>query len=258
MKTAMRLWMREIQGYMGLRRRSSHGFRASFQAAEVHIALRSLGAKRSEWGATTRSCKLDIRKAYGIAAWRAVAALFERRQVPQELRSAYWRLHLDRTLMFRTADGTVTFRAVARRGMPQVSPENPMLDAARVEDLIQRAEQRLLVAQRPAGVRLDLAEEYVHQVELAKSKRPFGPTSQVYMNFADHTDVLGADAVDLSYATSVLAQELRSADQFLNSDECEVLTSEEEGAEDAPVRLWSDEAAAVNHRNACAWSRWQL
>lgn len=62
------------------------------------------------------------------------------------------------------------------------------------------------------------------------------------MIFADDTYVLGADAVDLSYSTSGLAQELRSADQFLNSDTCEVLTSEEEAAEeDAPVRLWSDE-----------------
>lgn len=117
-----------------------------------HIALRSLVWKRSEWEATTRICKLDIRKAHDNAAWRAITALVERRRVPQEHRSAYWRLHLDRALMFRTADGIVTFRAVARRGMPQGSPESPMLYAALVEDLIERAEQRLWVAQRPAGV----------------------------------------------------------------------------------------------------------
>lgn len=88
----------------------------------------------------------------------------------------------------------------------------------------------------------------------------------------------------------------RSCDQFLNRDNCEVLTSEEEAAEYAPVRLWDDaevqqyiasglhpaspgpdkmdsassivvlgshvsydvaQSAAVSHRVACAWSRWQ-
>lgn len=73
MKTAMRLWMHEIRDYMGLHRRSSHGFRASFQAFEVHLTLRMLVSKRAERGSTTRSCKLDIRKAYDIVAWEAIS-----------------------------------------------------------------------------------------------------------------------------------------------------------------------------------------
>lgn len=134
----------------------------------------------------------------------------------------------------------MAFRAVARRGMPQGSPESPMLCTALVEYLLERAEQRLLIAQRPAGVRLDLKGERSHQLGLTKVKQPFGPKPEVYMNVADATHVLGADVVDLSYSTSVLAQELRTADQLLNSGKCELLTSEEETDEDALVRVWSD------------------
>lgn len=43
----MRLWLCESSGYLALRHRSSHGFRGSFQAAEIHLA------KRKEWGLST-------------------------------------------------------------------------------------------------------------------------------------------------------------------------------------------------------------
>lgn len=93
--------------------------------------------------------------------------------------------------MFRTADGSVGFRAIARRGMPQGSPESPMLYAALVEDIIEQAEHRLMVSQRPAGVRVDLTEEQAHQVELNKRSNHSDPTQKltltsqtIHMNWA--------------------------------------------------------------------------
>lgn len=134
--------MTTARSFLHLQRRSSHGFGASFQTAEVHLSLRALITKRSEWGLRTRVCKLDIKKAYDTASWAAIAQLFEEKGLPQPLRSAYWRLHLDRSLQFRSGDGTIVFSATPRRGMPQGSPESPMLYVSLMESLIEKAEAR--------------------------------------------------------------------------------------------------------------------
>lgn len=55
-KCAMRIWVTSAREFRQLRKRSSHGFRASLQAAGVHLGLRALVAKRAEWGLKTRVC----------------------------------------------------------------------------------------------------------------------------------------------------------------------------------------------------------
>lgn len=129
-KFVMRLWILESSEYLALRHTSSHGFRATYQAADIHFALRAILAKRKEWGLSTYICKLDIRKAYDTVSWTAVAALFGRRGLPQWLRAAYWRAHLGRRLRFASADGAVSFETSAQRGMPQGSPESPLVYTA--------------------------------------------------------------------------------------------------------------------------------
>lgn len=287
MKCAMRIWITAAREFLQLQRRSSHGFRASFQAAEVQLGLRALITKRSEWGLRTRVCKLDIKKAYDTASWSAIKVF------PQVLRSAYWRLHLDRTLQFRSGDGTVVFAATPRRGMPQGSPESPMLYASLMESLIETAEARLLVSDRPAGVKILLGEAHADQVEASRTKAAFGPEHAAYLNFADDTYVVGEDSADLSYATSVLAQELARAEQHLHPSKCEVLRPLDDDDE-GKVSIWPESAveryirtgwsgpvdtpvmksvtsllvlgsqisldphqeAALNHRVSCAWVAW--
>lgn len=129
-KLVMRLWILEGSSYLALRHKSSHGFRATYQTAEVHLAIL---AKRRAWGLSTYVCKLDIRKTYDTVSWAAVAALFDRRGLPQWLRAAYWRAHLGRQFRFVSADGAVSSATTARRGMPQGSPESPLVYAALIE-----------------------------------------------------------------------------------------------------------------------------
>lgn len=188
----------------------------------MHLGLRALVTKRAG-GMRTRVCKLDIKKSYDTAAWSAIAQLFEEKGLPQVLRSAYWRLHLGRTLQFRSGDGTVAFVATPRRGMPQGSSETPMLYASLMESLIEKAEARLLVSGRPAGVKLLPDEAHADQIEASRTKSAFGLDHEVFLNFADDTYVIGEDSTDLSYATSVSAQELAKAEQHLHPSKYEVL-----------------------------------
>lgn len=44
-KLALRLWLAEVKPYLQLRRGSSHGFRAGFQAAELVVLIRTLHEK---------------------------------------------------------------------------------------------------------------------------------------------------------------------------------------------------------------------
>lgn len=78
--------------------------------------------KRLEWKVPFFLAKLDIAKAYDTARWMAITWLFERREVPLALRSAYWRMHFDRELTFRTGDGMICFQLNPCRGMPQPPP----------------------------------------------------------------------------------------------------------------------------------------
>lgn len=154
LKIAMRMWAEAARPSPALQARWSHGFRPCLQCAEGHLTLRSVLERRREWGYSSLLAKLNISKAYDTADWAAISRVFAERRLHEWRRSAYRCLHLDRQLGFRTADGTIAFRTVALRGVPQGSPESPMLYAAVVEDAICRAEARLLVNERLAGIRL--------------------------------------------------------------------------------------------------------
>lgn len=123
LKMSARAWMVAARLYLALQRRSSHGFRPTFQCSEVHWSLRSLLERRREWGLATCLCKVDIRKAYDTVSFAGINALFETRQLPGWMRRAYWRLHLGRVLRFRTSDGAIEFESGVRRGMPQGSQD---------------------------------------------------------------------------------------------------------------------------------------
>lgn len=93
-----------------------------------------------------------------------------------------------------------------------------MLYASLMESLIDKAEARLLVSERPAGVKLLLGEAHAGQVEASRTKTAFGPAHEVFTIFVDDTYVLGEDATDLCYATSALSQELAKAEQHLHPE----------------------------------------
>lgn len=55
LKTAMMLWMHEMEEFLNLKRRDSHGFRAAFQAAGVHVpppfaSVKAGGVRRQHKG----------------------------------------------------------------------------------------------------------------------------------------------------------------------------------------------------------------
>lgn len=98
-----------------------------------------------------------------------------------------------------------------------------MLYASLMESLIDKAGARLLVSERPAGVKLLLGEAHAGQVEASRTKTAFGPAHEVFTIFVDDTYVLGEDATDLCYATSALSQELAKAEQHLHPEQCQAL-----------------------------------
>lgn len=222
LKIAMRLWAEAARPFLALHARSSHGFRPTFHCAEVHLTLRCVLERRREWGHSSFLAKLGISKAYDIVGWSAISRVFAERHLPEWLRSAYWRRHLDRQLGFRTADGTIAFRTVALRGMPQGSPECPMLYTAIIEDAICRTEARLSVNESPAGIRLHPREQSAEQVEACGRRPRCGAHHMVYANFSDDTYVIGSTPSDLVFAVSVLSVEFAGIGQHLHPGKCEV------------------------------------
>lgn len=178
-KLALKMWMVEAGPYLALRRRSSHGFRTHFQAAELH---------QSEWNLPTFIAKLDINKTYDTVAWSALDWLFERRHLPLHLQCANWRMHYNRVLHSHTADGTVHVPVAPTGGMPQGAPESPLIYAALVEELLDVVDAHLAV-----------------QVEYARVHRPYRAGNAVFYNFADGTYVFGMSPLQLSYTSSVFA-----------------------------------------------------
>lgn len=85
------MWMVEAGPHLALRRRSSHGCRAHFQAAELHQIVHTLIERRSEWDLSTFIAKLDSKEAYDTVAWSAIDWLFKRRHFPLHLQCAYWK-----------------------------------------------------------------------------------------------------------------------------------------------------------------------
>lgn len=74
--------------------------------------------------------QIEIRKAYDTLTWSAIQSAFRRRNLPQLLADAYWRMHSRRTLKFRCATKLVRFTVPPDRGIPKGSPESPMVFAA--------------------------------------------------------------------------------------------------------------------------------
>lgn len=120
--------------FLRLREPTSHGFRPSFQAAEVHGGFRYLLSERAEWRLPWVLAKVDIAKTDDSLSWSAIQRTLERRKLPLGLQSAYWRCHRGRTSFFATSDRKVVFTAVPTRGMPKGSPESPLAYAAVMED----------------------------------------------------------------------------------------------------------------------------
>lgn len=74
--------------------------------------------------------------------------------MPQFLVETYWRMHANRTLKFRCATKSVRFTETPDRGIPQGSPESPMVYAAVVEDTLNHTLEVLKKQAKPCGVLL--------------------------------------------------------------------------------------------------------
>lgn len=158
LKASMRCWMLHAGPWLALRRPASHGFRPGFQAAEVHFLARALQRKHAELGMRLVTAKLDIKQAYDTLAWGSIQALFERRGLPVALQHAYGRMPRGRRLTFRTADGSTTVEVEPSQGIPQGSPESPMVYAAVLEMLLEDAEAQFRRHGWPCGVDLHNAD----------------------------------------------------------------------------------------------------
>lgn len=99
--------------------------------------------------------KLDVSKAYDTVTHEAIGDLFAGRQLPMFFRAAYWCERGGRRLTFRTTDNTIQFQVEPIQGMPQGSPESPMIYAAIIEDMTTEVEDILIAAALPAGVWMD-------------------------------------------------------------------------------------------------------
>lgn len=123
LKISMHIWMALASPFLALQETTSHGFRAGFQAAELHGGFRLLLSERAEWQMPLVLAKVDIAKAYDSLTWAAIQRTFERRNLPEGLNSAYWWCHKGRTLIFSTVDKIISFSATPTRGIPQGSQE---------------------------------------------------------------------------------------------------------------------------------------
>lgn len=242
LKITMKVWLHHASEFLTLRRQPSHGFRSSFQPAEVHHILRTLIRKHSEWGESLTLCKVDIAKAYDSVTWKAIDEMFRERQLPNALREAYWKIHMGRKLQFSANSGTLRFSIEPTRGLPQGAPESPLIYAAVMEGVIERTENRLKHSGRPAGVRIQW-EEHPARVEESRQELQTcsDPESIAYINFADDTCILARTAVMLEFELAVLQSEFRAVGQTLNMKKSEVLTRDAEEESVSPPRSWSDE-----------------
>lgn len=229
--------------WLELRRPASHGFRPGFQAAEVHFLARALQGKHAESGMQMVTAKLDSRKAYDTLAWGSIQATFVRRKLPVPLQHAYWRMHKGRRLTFRMADGSTSFEVEPTQGIPQGSPESPMVYVALLEVLFEDAESQLRAHGRPSGLNLSTANTQM-EVEAQKNPTKYREDSMACVNFADDTHLLARHVRMLEYELAVVQGVFRKAGQRLNIGKCEVLV-EEGPMEHARPRRWSD--AELDH-----------
>lgn len=237
----MRCWMAAAARFLCLRRLPSHGFRESFQAAEVHFAVRALMQEHREYGSSVVVAKLDIPKAYDTLSWPSTQSMFERRGLPTALQDAYWRVHRGRRLQFRTSCGCAIRHHPDPRHPARVSPESPLIYAAVMEMIIEDTEEVLNSNRRPCGV--TLGQVFVQaEVEAQKSpevydaKKPWAN----FLNFADDTYLLARHTRMLEYQLIVFREKLRHAGQHLHLGKCEVLgVTPQIGQERPSPRVWS-------------------
>lgn len=155
--------------------------------------IRSLGEKRAELQLSFVLAKLDIQKACDSVLWSAIQWVSGLRGLPTWLHAAYWCIHVDHVLSFRTCDDTISFALRPHCGMPQGAPESPARYACIAEGLIALAEGIFAVTGRPAAVPVPEAvvEHDAAAVEYPKHESAFRPSNVVYANFADDTYVWG-------------------------------------------------------------------
>lgn len=176
-KITLKLWLREAQPYIDLKKPANHGFRGGWQAAELVHFIRSLSERREEWQLHSMLAKLDIQKAYDNVLWTAIQWVFELRGLPTWLQASYWRVHFGRVLLFRTCGDAIYLFLQPRCGMPQGAPENPAIQACIAEQIISLGESRLSVNGMPAEVpgSEPVIEQDAEAVESAKCEKPFPP-----------------------------------------------------------------------------------
>lgn len=182
LKVTLRCWMILATPFLELRHPPSHGFRAGFQASDVHYVFRHMLPKQWDFGAPFLRIKLDIRKAYDTLAWASIQQMFAKRGLPTALQHAYWRIHVGRRLRFRNSDGTISFALTPMQGIPQGSPESPLIYAAVMESRIEEAEKMLQESRRPYGIPVT---QVWTQAEVERQKLPSVAASDQVFCFAN-------------------------------------------------------------------------
>lgn len=234
LKMCMNTWHKLARPFLQLESKASHAFSPSFQSGEVHWCLRSLPRKHDEFGCGPLICKIDIRKAYDTLTWSAIQSTFRRRTLPQFVADACWRMHSHRMLKFRCATNSVRFTVLPDRGIPQCSPESPMVFAAVVEMAIWRKQAR------PCGVLVSesLDPHDVEKLKIATHTLDI-EYSCAFLNVADDTYVLARHTRMIEHQLSTLRATMSMIGQCIHVDKCEALT-DKMGAEPGPrPRTWT-------------------
>lgn len=166
--------------------------------------MRDLLCKHAEWDSTIDTCNIDIYKAYDTLAWASIGALFIDRGLPQPLRDTYWRVHVARRLTFRTSSGAIRFSVTPNQGLPQGAPESPLIYAAVVEHLIAKAEHRLHMSGRPAGLKLehDMAPQDVEDYK-TRGKPVDERDTICFLNFVGGTYIVARSLLMLEFMLAV-------------------------------------------------------
>lgn len=123
------------------------------------------------------------------------------------------------------------FTVQPNQGIPQGAPESPLVYAATIDMLIERATKKLEKAGRGCGLDLQ-AETTIQEVEAYKKTHEAWSTNSIaFLNFTDDTYVLARSVRMLEYQVATLQEEFASAGQFLHIAKCEMLAacSEAEG-----------------------------
>lgn len=164
--------------------------------------------------------------------WQAIEDKFKVRNMPSDLRCAYWRPHAGRELYTSNE-----FALRANQAIPQGSPESPAVYAAVIEGLLDRVERRLHRAGLPAGLPLCSEGDATEVEDYKHSRKAFQPDDIFAANFADDTYVLARETREAEYTSAVIRQEYARANQMLHPKKCQALTTSTK----QPIQMWDDE-----------------